>query len=233
MLRRGGERWSTENICIEDKLREQETKFLEAVDALGMLSSTKPSKQSCVEQNHIAILCGALEKRLYSRISIINEAICEGFCPRKVVAATGYRKLLVSECPQIIKEEDRTEANMITCAWRVESQKLSNLSQLPFELSIAELGPHRERCNTEDTARKLATHPDINGENVLIYVEQPFASRFHAIFESLLTQNRNKVFLYAKGLSPENARNDLFIFQDEVARRIYFQYPTIEKKYNI
>ena len=121
---------------------------------------------------------------------------------------------------------------MISCAWRVESQKLSNLSQLPFELSVAELTPHRERCNTEDTARKLATHPDLNGQDILIYVEQPFASRFYIIFQSLITQNHNKVFLYTNGLSPENARKDLYIFQDEVARRIYFQYPTVEEKYN-
>ena len=50
----------------------------------------------------------------------------------------------------------------------MESEKQPSLAQLPFELSIAELAPDRERCNTEDTARKLATHPDLKfGQNIV------------------------------------------------------------------
>jgi len=226
-LLRCGERWSLENVSLEENLKKQKTRLLHAADLLGMLSPIKP-KSSFIEK-HIAVLPGALEARVNARILIINEALGEGLPPQKVIAATGYRKLLNSECPLITKPEARTETNMILHAWKIQSQKNPGLSQLPFELSVAELIPNQARSTAEDTARKLVTHPGLSRQNVLVYIEQPYASRFYPIFQSALQGNDNHVFLYAKGLNPEDA--NLFLFQDEVARRIYFQYPTLQLAY--
>ncbi len=215
-LLRFGERWSVENETIEQCLQQQKDRFLNAVEMMGMLAEQKPKANEMGAFS--AILPGALWERVSLRIDNIVTAIKQGILPKSVIAATGERPLLAGECEYASQCD---EAPMMQRCWQEKTQQYPELADIPFELSVAPLKPGEARSNTEDTAWTLAQHPGTDKKNILIFIEQPFAQRFYSIFNTILGRQHD-TFLYTDAIERDKVK--LFIFQDEIARRIFFQY---------
>ena len=221
-LLRKGERWSFENQKNINKLESHRDKIINIADDLGMLNFKKPA----LKNNYVAVLPGALESRVYDRIKIIKDAIKEGYKFTKVVAVTGYRKLQDTECLAITDESKRTEADMIEFVWHQEAEKFPELKNLEFEVSVAKKKSNKDRSNTEDTVREF----NVKNQNILVCIEQPYASRFYSIFNTILRPKNNTVSVFTNTIEKHEI-DDLLMFQDEIARRVYFLYNIVSKKY--
>jgi len=226
-LLRRGERWSEKNKIITSKLIRERNRLKKAVQLLGMLSEMKPDSQEI--RNFVGVLPGALEPRVKKRIAVVHRSILEeNFSLHKLVIATGYRRLHQNECPILKSEEEQLESNMIELVWKSISKNNSQLSSLPVKISIAEAVTDQMRSTTVDTARALGELAELKDQNILMYIEQPYAARFYSIFNSEVKKNNNHLFLYVTCSRFE--RMEYFIFQDEVARRIYYQYPFVKAR---
>ncbi len=216
---RKGERWSPENQALEKKLQEQHQRMIGATHQLDLIAEEKPDPNKF--KDCVVILPGALDTRVKQRITDLEEAETKGFSITGVVVATGFRQLLGRECPDL---NDRQEPAMIQHLWNQRCAVNPSLANLPFNLSIAPLKPGQKRSTTVDTAQALTNSAMLSTNNILVVIEKPYTGRFLSIIAEHLP-NHN-VSCYARGLDPD--KMSLFTGSDEVARRIYFQFPQVQ-----
>jgi len=100
---------------------------------------------------------------------------------------------------------------------------------VPTHLVYAPKKPGKLRATTEDTAKPLAAHPAVEKLATRLYIEQPYALRFYPIFATSLQDKGAQVYLCAE--EADLATTPLITYQDEVGRRIYFQYPALNSRY--
>lgn len=222
---RRGERWSTENKSTEEKLSHQRAKVLEGAQLLRLMEKEVPDSETLFK-SHISILPGALEKRVIQRIeSIVDEIRQSGQLPSMVVAVTGYRQLNTQECVNVTLAA-RTEEHMMRYQWGLAIKRHAHLAHVPFYVSCAQLKPKQMRSTTEDTVAVFKTDPILSQYNTaILHVEKPYAKRFAHVFHELPID----VYLFAQASSIDEV--PLFVYQDEVARSIYFLFPRLQKKY--
>jgi hypothetical protein len=219
MLRQG-ERFDNQsyNRDISASLKNHRQALEEYATVLGLVQKIE-APASVLQQSYIALIPGGLESRILHRLELLQNHIKQGYTPAVIIGVTGYRLLNDDEAADILLHE-RTEQALLEYYLNQLKIEHARLQNTPLILSSAALKEGQIRSNTFDTAEELAANHSavfkINSVAVL-YIEQPFAPRFLSIFK---TTGYN-IFLHSS--SCESLKDDdLYIYGDEIARRIYF-----------
>ncbi|MDB2592646.1 hypothetical protein N9Y17_02930 [Gammaproteobacteria bacterium] len=202
----------TKKQTLEQRLKADKSHLLTILEQLDRNQTVTPNPQDI--KHHIAAIPGGTKPRVSMRFNAMIEKINQGTIPTKIIAVTGYRALLPKEAPEIT--ENRTEAHMIKQTWQALAQDHPELAKIPFEVSESPKPEGQARANTFDTVQTLAKRDDCQNNMLVVYIEQPFAPRFSAIFSAYINI---PVFIDTKAIDAE--QSPLFLWPDEEARRIF------------
>lgn len=216
---RKGERWDAANQEKEQRILKAAPQIEQISQLLGMQDTLRPP---AFVKKHIAIIPGATEARIKSRINLLKQSIAEGRQPTKIIVATGFRKLQDCEAPEITDPKKRTEAHMAEAVLKQSDMKI------PYQILATPVKGNIDRSNTADTAEFLKNDPCFDHAAVIVYIEQPFTRRFELIFK---TQLQNKTATVYPFSNPLNKDQPKYWIGDEQARRIYYLFPSLDKQY--
>jgi len=216
---RKGERWDAANQEKEQRILKAAPQIEQITQLLGMQESLRPPASV---QKHIAIIPGATEGRVKSRINLLKQSIAEGRQPTKIIVATGFRTLQDNEAPEITDPKQRTEAYM------AEMLLLKSKINIPYQILATSVKGNIDRSNTVDTAEFIQEDPCFDHADVIVYIEQPFTRRFELIFKTQLQMRDTKIYPFS---NPIDSNQPKYWIGDEQARRIYYLFPSLDKQY--
>ena len=209
---------SQHNRDLQQLLTPYQEQVVAAAQQAGLISQIMP-EAAVSKQPYIGLIPGGLDATVCQRFESFIYHIGQGAQPAVLLAVTGYRQLDVGEAEDCDLPE-RTEAALMRYRWEQYQQKYSHLRSMLLIIANSPLKEGQSRSNTFDTAEHLTSHYQQLFEQysqAIVYVEQPFASRFAAIF-SLLPVN---ITIFAPQAAPALPET-LYLYADEVARRLYF-----------